>query len=156
MAAFGGLTLALGIGFGDLTSAAIGLVLGVIGFVEVRSAAQLKRLKVEATRTLAFNQLVLAALLIVYAAWRLYVTSQPGALSAEMGVNDPDVASMLGSVEDLTHVITRVLYGGLIAYAVCAPGGLAWYYFSRAKHLKAYLAQTPAWILTLQEQGVAI
>ncbi|HEY2588199.1 MAG TPA: hypothetical protein VGI81_20820 [Tepidisphaeraceae bacterium] len=154
IAACGALTI--GLGLGDVTSIAIGVVLGAIAFVELRSAAQLKRLKVEATRTLALNQLALATLLIVYAVWRLYVTSRPGALSAELGVNDPDVASMLGSVEDLTHLIMRAVYGGLIAIAVFAQGGLAWYYFTRTKHLKTYLAETPAWIITLQEQGVAL
>lgn len=154
IATFGALTI--GFGFGDMSNIVLGLVLGAIAFVELRSAAQLKRLKVEATRTLALNQLAFAMLLIIYAVWRLYVTSRPGAFTSELGLNDPQVASMLGSVDDLTRLIMRVVYGGLIAVAVFAQGGLAWYYHTRTRYLRTYLAETPGWILTLQEQGVSL
>jgi hypothetical protein len=148
--------LSIGFGLGDVSSMAIGVLLGAIAFVELRSAAQLKRLKVEATRTLAWNQVAFATLLIVYAVWRLYATSRPGAISSQLGLDDPQVASMLAPAEDLTRLLMRAIYGGLIAVAVFFQGGLAWYYHTRARMLRKYLADTPPWILTLQEQGVAL
>jgi hypothetical protein len=155
LAACGALTI--GVGLGDVPSMAAGVVLGAIAFVELRSAAQLKRLKMEAIRTLSINQLVLAALIILYAIWRLYVTSKPGYFSSSIPeLNDPQFAPMMGSVNNLAQTASRALYGGLIAIAIFAQGGLAWYYHTRGKRLKAYLAHTPEWIITLQREGMAL
>jgi len=48
------------------------------------------------------------------------------------------------------------LYGAMIAVALFAQGGLALFYFTRRKHIDAYLAKTPAWILAMQRGGIAL
>ena len=42
------------------------------------------------------------------------------------------------------------LYGSVIALSVIFQGGNALYYFTRRKHVEAYVAETPAWIRDLQ------
>jgi hypothetical protein len=39
---------------------------------------------------------------------------------------------------------------------VAGPGALAWYYFSRAKHVRAYVERTPGWIVEMQRAGVSV
>lgn len=149
--------LTLGLGLGDWTSMLGGVALGAIAFVELRGASQLKRLKPQSIRALTLNQLVLATLLIIYACWRLYVTSQPGYFTSSIPeLNDPQVAAYMGQVNDFARTAMQAVYGGLIAVAVFAQGGLAWYYHTRTSLLKKYVAETPAWIITLQEAGVAL
>ena len=59
----------------------------------------------------------------------------------------------LGPVEGLTRLITLAIYGGMIAVAVFAQGGLALYYFTRGKYVRAYVQQTPEWVLAVQKAG---
>jgi len=61
----------------------------------------------------------------------------------------PQVAGMGGSnagVAGLVHECVVALYVGLLAI----------YYFTREKYIRAYLAETPAWIVNLQQAGVVI
>ena len=60
---------------------------------------------------------------------------------------------MLAPVEDLTRMLSVAVYGGVIAFALFAQGGMALYYFTRGKHVRAYLAETPAWVVTVQRAG---
>ena len=66
---------------------------------------------------------------------------------------DPALAKALAPIEDLMRLVTLAANAGLIAVAVLAQGGLAAYYFSRVKHVQAYLAQTPAWVVAVQKSG---
>ena len=108
-----------------------------------------------APRILALNQVALSALIILYALWRLYqVSTGKGELAAAMAeVNDPAVTEMVGS---MARQVMTLLYGGLIAIAIFAQGGLALYYFTRARTLRVYLEQTPDWILQMQKSGVSL
>jgi hypothetical protein len=60
---------------------------------------------------------------------------------------------MLTPVEGLTRLISYAMNFGLIAVALIAQGSLAAYYFSRVKYIKAYVTQTPAWIVAVQKTG---
>jgi len=143
-------------GITDPPSAALGLVMGVVAFVEFRGCARLRALDPRAARILGINQLVLAAALIAYALWRLHVEmSGPGPF-AEYKTVDPAVADMLKPYEGLVLQVTKLVYLGIIAIALGAQGGMAVYYFTRRKHIDAYRAQVPSWILDLQRAGVTI
>jgi len=69
---------------------------------------------------------------------------------------DPQLGRMLQPIENLTHLIAMALYGAMIAVALFAQGGLALFYFTRGKHIDAYLARTPAWILAMQRGGIVL
>jgi hypothetical protein len=154
IAIFGVLTFLFGIT--DPPSAALGLAMGAVAFVEFRGCARLRALDSRAARTLGINQLVLASALIAYALWRLHVEMNGPGPFAEYKAVDPGIADMLKPYEGWVLQITKLVYLGIIVIALCAQGGMAVYYFTRRKHIDAYRAQAPQWILDLQRAGVTI
>jgi hypothetical protein len=152
--AFAALTLLFGLN--SLSSVSIGLARGAIAYVELRGASQLRRLDPRAARTLGFNQLALGMVLIVYALWRTFSILRYGSGAYDVvSASDPQMAQMLQPVENLTRLISLAIYAALIVIGVFAQGGLALFYFTRAKHIEAYLAQTPAWIVAMQKAGLS-
>jgi hypothetical protein len=127
-----------------------------VAWIELRGAGRLRKLDADAARILGLNQLALAAIFILYALSRIYsVSTGPGPYEA-IKASDAQMAHMLKPIEDLTRVVSLALYGVLILVAIFAQGGLALYYFSRVKHIEAYRSRTPAWIVQLQQAGVAL
>src|SRR4051794_40425315 len=68
--AFAALTLIFGLT--SASSVIMGLAMGAVAYVELRSAGRLRRLDPNAARMLGFNQLALGAVLITYALWRTF------------------------------------------------------------------------------------
>jgi hypothetical protein len=151
VAVFAAMTVLFGIT--SVSGIVLGTALGVTASVELWSARRLRSLEAKATRVLGFNQLALAGILITYAAWRIYHEMNGTGEYAAIAGSDPQLGQMLAPVEDLTRLITLAIYGGLIAVAVFAQGGLALYYFTRGKYVRAYVAQTPEWVLAVQKAG---
>src|SRR5438132_1126340 len=55
--------------------------------------------------------------------------------------------------------MVAMVVGGFVTVAavgVLGPGLLAWYYFSRVRHVRAYLERTPGWIVEMQRAGVVV
>src|SRR5689334_7687058 len=78
-------------GLADLTSMIVGLAMGAVAVVEIRGAAQLRRLDTSAPRRLGFNQILLGMLLSAYALWQIYqYLHGPSALAAVTAA-DPKV-----------------------------------------------------------------
>ena len=143
-------------GFNSVTSLLMGFGLGVIAFVELRSAGQLRRLEPGALRIMGRNQLALATLLILYALWSIYgELTGPGAYAAAIA-SDPELSQMLAPIEGLVRHMVILTYVGLIGVALLGQGGLAWFYFSRLKHLRDYLQRTPGWIADMQRAGPSL
>lgn len=151
---FGGLTLLFGLT--SPSGLAIGVGMLAIAAVELWGAARLSRLDASATRMLGFNQIAIAIMLTAYAAWSLYAAAYGPAATSAMTADEREVASMLGPVDELTRQIQYLIYGILIIVAVFGQGSLALYYFTRARHVRAYLAQTPPWIIEMQKAGVVL
>jgi hypothetical protein len=151
---FGALTFLTGLT--DPSGLLMGAGMGAVAFVELRAASRLRRLETGVTRTLGFNQLALATILIIYALWRLHAEMTGVSPYAAYKAADPQLGRMLQPIENLTHLIAMALYGAMIAVALFAQGGLALFYFTRRKHIDAYLAKTPAWILAMQRGGIAL
>ena len=118
--------------------------------------SRLRRFDATVTRTLAFNQIVLASILMIYALWRLHAEWSGGGAFAAYKTTDPELAqARVLPFDGLARTVAIILYGSIIAIAFFAQGGMALYYFTRGKHIDAYLAQTPAWIIEMQKSGVA-
>jgi hypothetical protein len=150
---FAGLTLLFGITSVD--GWIIGLILASIAYIELRGASRLRLLDPVAPRVLGWNQVALASLLILYSFWRIYQESTGKGELASLSGGDPMVAEAVQPYQGMVLQITMLFYVGLIVFAVFAQGGLALYYFTRARTLKYYLEQTPEWILQMQKSGVA-
>lgn len=127
--------------------------MGIVAYVELTGANRLKRTDPKAARTLGFNQLALAGILIVYAIWSLYSELKYGGIAASLNTVDPEAARMLKPYEGLVRQLTILVYGSLVLVAILAQGGTALYYFTRVKYIQAYLSQTPPWIIQMQQAG---
>jgi hypothetical protein len=143
-------------GFSDPTSIIMGLGMAAVACVELRSVSRLRRFDAAVTRTLAFNQIVLAAILTIYALWRLHAELSGGGAFAAYKATDPELAQALLPFDGLARTVSVILYGSIIAIAFFAQGGMALYYFTRGKHIDAYLAQTPPWIIDMQKAGITL
>lgn len=151
----GGLSFLFGIG--SLTTMAGGALLLGVGLVEVYMVGQLRKLDLRAPRILAGNQLVLAALIVLYACWTLY-SSGAGSSADTSGLSPADAQAMnqmIGPVTDIAHSVSLLLFGSLLIAAVF-EAAMAWYYYSKAEPLREYLAETPEWIVQMQRAGVSI
>jgi len=151
---FGALTLLCGM------FSVVGWVLGggmiAIAYVELSTVARVKRLDPSAARTLGWNQIALASLLLGYAGWSLYnAIYGPDPLAATIAAA-PETAQMLAGYSSLARMISAAVYVSLALVAIFAQGGTAFYYFTRAKHIRAYREQTPPWIVEIQRSGAAL
>jgi len=135
----------------------VGTVLTAVGMVEIVGAGRLRRLEVGAVRMLAINQLSLAALILLYALWNLHAEiAHPVSDFPDLSPSDAKLLGQMdSSVLGITHEAMLLLYGSLIA-AAAVEAGMAWYYHSRAGHLREYLARTPPWIIAMQKAGISV
>ncbi len=125
--------------------------LGTVAYVEFAAVRQLRRLDLAAPRRLAMNQLALGGGLVLYAGWNLFLTATDrGGLMAELRDNPSLVGDNGPQVAQLLRTSVYALYGSLAVLGVLAPGATAWFYASRSSRLRAYLADTPDWILRMQ------
>jgi len=63
---------------------------------------------------------------------------------------EPMAADMLGGIGGLYKTMSIAVYGALIVGTLIFQGLNSIYYFTRAKLLRAYLAETPPWVVELQ------
>jgi hypothetical protein len=148
LAVFGALTLVCGLS--SATAILVGLGLGAVAFVELKTIPKLKQLDPAAPKTLGYNQLALAAILILYAIWNLI---SPVKLSDELSAASPQIRSIMGDPQSLLNLVNNLVYFALIAIAIFAQGSMALFYFRRTKIVTDYLAQTPPWIIQMQQAG---
>ncbi|MFO0860888.1 MAG: hypothetical protein U0570_10055 [Phycisphaerales bacterium] len=151
MVAFAGLTLALAI-FSDWSAWAVGIGLMLAGVNELRGGALLRKVHERGASVLGWNQLFLAAVLVSYALWSLWWSFSSPSLAAlqEAKTGDPQVDEL---VQSLGRVIGVAVYGTMAVVGLVAPGLTSIYYFSRAGHVRAFLRETPPWIVELIRRG---
>ncbi len=132
------------------TALVMAIGLAIVSFNEFRGRKLVRRFDLRGPRLLGLNQLGFMGLIIGYSLWSIWVSlAGPQPYEEEIRRN-PQLASMLGSIGSLHRSVTLAVYGGLIVGSVLFQGLTALYYFSRAGHLRAYLDQTPPWIVELQ------
>lgn len=161
LAAFAGgsfLFVPVGALFGEID--VVGLVMGaglaLLAWNEFRGRAMMRRYDVHACRALGWNQLALMVLVIGYAAWMLGQALWGPNPYAEVMAGETTLAGPLGSLDQLYKTISLAMYGDLIAGTLIFQGLNSLYYFTRRKHLEAYLRETPEWVVELQRRGVAV
>jgi hypothetical protein len=128
----------------------LGAVLAFVAFNSFRGVRLLRQLDARAPRLLAMNQILLAGIIIVYSIICIWAArGGEGVFSSEL-TSDPAVAAQLGDYKHLAWIITLSVYASLIVGTIIAQGLTALYYSSRAKYLRAYVDETPRWVLDLQ------
>jgi hypothetical protein len=125
--------------------------LAVVAFNEFRGRDGLRRFDPAAAHRLGWNQLGLWALLAGYSVWSIgSALIMPNSLPEALLTTPELGASMQESIGRLYLAVTIAVYGGMIVGTTVMQGLNAWYYFSRHKHVLAYLHATPAWVIDVQ------
>ncbi len=131
------------------------LVLGGVAYFEFKGRNMLRELDPRGCRVLGLNQLGFLTGLIAYATWRIVAAlTQPNPYAEQMAMY-PELTDTLGDVGDLYVVLSIVIYGALIVGSLGFQGGMAIYYFTRAKHVRAYVEKTPEWVIEAQRSALA-
>jgi hypothetical protein len=134
-------------------------VLGASGWFELSAGKRLREYDPTAPLKLALNQIVLMVLVVGYsllklrAAWTgqaslvSELAQHPELAAVIEQLNDPSVARGIESFSQMYRWGVVAVYSALISIALIVQGGAAAYYWSRRKHLTAFLASTPDWVL---------
>ena len=131
----------------------MGVALAVISYNEFAGAKELHSFQDKAARRLGFNQLGFGAVLVLYSLWSIHSTlTAPSEIQTALA-GAGQGAAMLGDIDQLYKTITLAVYGGVILCSLIFQGGTAWYYFSRRKHIRAYVNETPTWAVDLLSGG---
>jgi hypothetical protein len=148
MLVFAVISLALAV-FSDWSAWAVGIGLLLIALNELRGSAMLRRADPAGAKVLGWNQLVLAALLVSYATWSLAsALHHPPSVALQSG--DPQIDAMAANI---TSAVTYGLYAGMAVLGLLLPGLTSMYYFTRARIVRAFLAQTPDWIVEIMRRS---
>jgi len=138
------------------------VVLAGAAAIEHRGRRQLEALEESGVRLLALNQLGLMVLLILYSlvgiAELLSAGSGQALLAAEPSLqaaldHDPTARAALGGAADWARDLALLVYAALACAALLVQGGLAYFYWSRARRLRELLSETEPWILELLQRS---
>jgi len=129
--------------------------LGVLAWNELRGRKLLLRFNPRSAAMLGWNQVALLGLIVVYAAWMMVVAAFGANPYEEVMRSEPMTAQVLGDVGSLYKTLSVMIYGALIVGTLIFQGLNSLYYFTRARLLRAYLAETPAWVVELQRLQTA-
>lgn len=148
VAIFAGLSLLFSLS--SLKGLLVGVGMAVVAWNEFRGGRMVRRFDLRGPVLLGWNQVGFAVLLVAYSSWSIWDTlATPNPYLAEMQAN-PAAASTLGSIGELYTTLTVAVYGGLIVLSIIFQGLTAVYYFTRSRHMRAYLEQTPDWVVRIQ------
>ena len=157
MAAFNGWTsgifaaLTLPFALFSLTALVVGAALALVAWNEFRGRKLLLHFDGRGPRVLGWNQLGFMTLLIGYGLWGIYSALTGPNPYADQIKAMPELEQMLGPIDEMHLILAVAVYGCLIVFSAIFQGLNALYYFTRRKHLDAYLVRTPLWIVDLQK-----
>lgn len=126
--------------------------LGIIGYLEYAGARKMRRGLPEAASHLGWNQVVFIALICVYCLVRMFDVSADSYISPEDRNQLSQVPELTSIFENTIPSMVRAFYLLVMLLSIILQGGLAWYYFTRRRHLEALQRSTPAWIRRLFEE----
>jgi hypothetical protein len=150
-----GITAAMSAPFALFSTTGLLMTLGlaVVSFNEFRGRRQLLRFDPSAAKALGWNQLALMTMVVGYCLWMLYAGFfGAGTFAAQMQAQ-PELHAALGSMDEMGALYDNLIvifYSSVIVGAVVFQGLNSLYYFSRSKHVLAYVRDTPEWVREVQ------
>lgn len=137
--------------FSDIITLPLGIGLAYVAYTSLRNAAAIRKFDVKAPRRLALNQGVLAAIVILYSLYELWVASKGGGVGKAFA--DPDLAQFIDmkDAQRMAWNISLALYGGVIGGTILVQGLTAAYYFSRTHIIEEFLEVTPKWVVDFRK-----
>jgi hypothetical protein len=127
--------------------------LSIVAYNEFRGRKRLLQYDPEAAGLLGWNQVGFLVLIISYCIWMLSVSlTSEGPFAAELKAK-PELSVAFKSAEQFDRyykMLVTTVYGTVIVLTAVFQGFNAFYYFTRRKHVKGYVENTPGWVLDLQ------
>jgi uncharacterized protein YneF (UPF0154 family) len=123
-------------------------VLIAVAYTEFHGRTLVKQLNTRGLVVLTWNQLAFGVMIILYAAWQLYVTSQGQDSQLQELAS---VGEMGQQLADMEQQLLLLVYWMLILGTVAFQGGMAWFYFASRKPMQAFIDQTPPWVIDVLE-----
>ncbi len=149
VAAFSGWTMAffsfitLLTGLFSVVSLLLGVGLAAVAYFELRGSKRLRGLDDTAPLQLGFNQVALAGLVILYCSWgMLHALFGPSPYDSYIAAGG-ETAKMIEPIDQMNRAFVSAFYAMLLCISVIAQGCTALYYFTRRRHMIAYLKNTP-------------
>jgi hypothetical protein len=145
--------LSIPFAFFSIPGALVTIGLGVVAYNEFRGRRGLLALDPSAATRLGWNQVALLTLVVGYCAWMLWsgLTGEaPMRKELEASPELQDALGSLGDVGQLYRALVLVVYGTIIVVTVVVQGANSLYYFTRRKHVEAFLRDTPEWAVEMQ------
>lgn len=127
--------------------------LGVVAFNEFKGRAMLRLLNPKGARHLGYNQIALGGVIVGYCVWSLLSAFFGPNPYAEVIAENPELGQILGSTGEVYRFIAAAVYGCAILLTIPYQALMAWYYFSRSRHITHYVEQTPTWVTQLQRSA---
>lgn len=145
----------------DPLSLTLTALFGFAGYRELRGRKLLRQLNPAGPALLGYNQILLAAIVVAYCGW---------CIASALLLPHPEISqasSLIVSKQDMSllpagyrqhiqfwqsHVseIVAGIYGLVILVSLITQGLMAVYYFTRQSALRAYLEDTPEWVVDMQ------
>jgi len=136
----------------SLTNVIIAAALAIIGYLEYSGAVKMRRGEPSAASHLGWNQVIFISLIVLYCVSRMLQASSGEYLTPDVRSQLSQVPGMAASIESLVPLAVYSFYGLIILLSVTFQGSLAWYYFTRRRHLEQLRHSTPAWIRRLFDE----
>lgn len=142
---------------GSLPGMILGLALAGFGMRELGLARRMDRLDGSAPIWLAINQLMLGAVLISYAVYKVATYDSADSMIAGSLASDPTIASspeLAGTMDQLTQIeylLSMGIAGVLVVVAFVVQGGTALYYITKRKRVNELRTHCPEWVLRVHE-----
>ena len=129
------------------------VVLALVAWNEFRGRNLLNKFNPKAAMLLGWNQIGFLAMIVLYCGWMMYTGINDSDSALSEFTSNPELSELLGSpeqVSSLYELLVYSVYGSVIVLSVIFQGLTALYYFTRRKHIEAYVRATPEWIRRLQ------
>lgn len=136
----------------SVSNLVVALGLWTVGYLEYAGARKMRLGQPEAASHLGWNQVVFIALICVYCLVRIADVSADSYVTPETRGQLSQVPELAGLLENVIPSAVRAFYLLVMLLSVGLQGSLAWYYFTRRRHLETLRQTTPAWILMLFEE----
>lgn len=131
---------------GDPSGVAVGVLIGLAGWMEVRGNQALRRRNPAGMKLLVRSQLFLLAVILVYCASRLGSfddATAMGNLTPDMEIILQEAGLQKADILPLVRMTFFALYGGLALGTLIYQGGMALYYRRRIRPVTEALIAPP-------------
>jgi len=137
----------------SLAGIPVAICLGIVTFNEFRGRRRLLQFDTKAPSLLGWNQVGFLSMIIIYCCWMLYSSLTGENEITKIFNTNPELSKMLNEEEliSIMRIAIISIYGSVIVLSIIFQGLNALYYFSIRKHVERFVAETPAWVITLQK-----